>query len=79
MTPEQKRRRMAEIQSDINQIMMQLHEIEYKVDRNLVDRRELPRLPQFPSTPQLPHVSSFFRSLWIGFTQELKTQKKDPQ
>lgn len=71
MTPEQKRRRIQEIEKDVHQIMMQLHHIEYKVDSNLVRRSELPQIPKIK-------VPSTLKKLWIGFLTEIKTQKNTP-
>lgn len=68
MTPEQKRRRIAEIERDVQEIMHQLHHIEYKVDENLVRKEQIPRLPKM-KMPQ------FFKTIWIGFKQEMKQQK----
>lgn len=68
MTPEQKRKRIAEIERDVQEIMHQLHYIEHKVDANLVRRDEMPRLPKMK-------MPSFFKTIWIGFKQELKQEK----
>lgn len=65
MTPEQKKRRIAEIERDVHEIMMQLHHIEFKVDTHLVNKRELPQIPR-------ARIPTTLKKLWIGFMQEMK-------
>lgn len=67
MTPEQKRRRIQEIERDVQHIMAQLHHIEFKVDTGLVRREEMP----IPKLPKMK-MPSIFKSLWTGFKQEMK-------
>lgn len=76
MTPQQKKRRIAEIERDVHDIMMQLHHIEFKVDNNLVERDRImnifmPKPPRVRSAPAVK-LPSMFKKLWIGFKQEMK-------
>ncbi len=74
MTPKQKRERILLIEKDVNEIMMQLHMIEHKVESNLVRREELPFV-----IPDLPEIKmpQFLKSLWAGFKMELKQKNLD--
>lgn len=72
MTPEQKSKRILDIEKDVHNIMMQLHTMEYRVERNLVERNELPfRTPQVPPF-RTPHI---FKKIWVGFIEDMKHQK----
>ena len=71
MDQKQKRERIRQIEADVQQIMMQLHHIEYKVDANLVRKDQIPRMPKLPKMK----TPSFFKTIWIGFKQEMKQQK----
>lgn len=80
MTPEQKKRRIAEIEQDVKQIMAQLHHIEFKVEQNLVERDDImniffpkPRNTReiFANKPSVK-VPNVFKKLWVGFIQEMK-------